>query len=110
MRFRSKAVERIEVLRDGAAALYGSDAIAGVVNIILKKSPSSGEALVGLGQYGEGDGKHSNFGVHGGVSLADQGWLHLSAAYHDQGYTNRAGADYRNPARTALRPGQSALW
>lgn len=93
-----EAIERIEVLRDGAAALYGSDAIAGVVNIILKKSPSSGEAVVGLGQYDEGDGKHSNFGVHGGISLAEQGWLHLSAAYHDQGYTNRAGADYRNPA------------
>lgn len=92
-----EAVERIEVLRDGAAALYGSDAIAGVINVILKKS-SGGEATVGLGQYGEGDGKRSSAGIHGGIALADQGWLHLSASWRDQGYTNRAGADWRNSA------------
>lgn len=92
-----EAVERIEVLRDGAAALYGSDAIAGVINIILKKASSGGEVTLGTGQYDEGDGKRSNFGVHGGVSLADQGWLHLSAAYRDQAYTNRAGADLSKP-------------
>ena len=85
------------MLRDGAAALYGSDAIAGVINIILKKASSGGEVTLGNGQYDEGDGKRSNFGVHGGISLADQGWLHLSAAYRDQAYTNRAGADLSKP-------------
>ena len=105
-----EAVERIEVLRDGAAALYGSDAIAGVVNIILKKSPSSGEALVGLGQYGEGDGKHSNFGVHGGVSLADQGLVALERGLSRSGLYESGGRRLSQSRRTALRPGQSALW
>ncbi len=47
------AVDHIEVLRDGAAALYGSDAIAGVINIILKSNKSGGQASAIYGQYGE---------------------------------------------------------
>jgi iron complex outermembrane receptor protein len=47
------AVDHIEILQDGAAAQYGSDAIAGVVNIILKSSPSSGEISATAGTYGD---------------------------------------------------------
>src|SRR5450830_807573 len=46
-----EAIDHVEVLRDGAAAQYGSDAIAGVINIILKKGASGGEAEVGFGEY-----------------------------------------------------------
>src|SRR5690348_15148701 len=51
------AIERVEVLRDGAAAQYGSDAIAGVMNIVLKKSPGC-ESVAGFGEYTRGDGKN----------------------------------------------------
>ena len=50
------AIERVEVLRDGASAQYGSDAIAGVVNIVLKGAGTGGSLTLGGGQYAEGDG------------------------------------------------------
>jgi len=55
------AIERVEVLQDGASAIYGSDAIAGVVNIITKKSQDGFNALAQLGGYGEGDGFSQNY-------------------------------------------------
>lgn len=51
------AIKRIEVLRDGAAALYGSDAIAGVINIVLKDNAEGGSASLQLGQTHKGDGE-----------------------------------------------------
>jgi iron complex outermembrane receptor protein len=55
------AIERIEVLQDGASAIYGSDAIAGVVNIITKKRQNGLNASAQLGGYGEGDGFSQNY-------------------------------------------------
>src|SRR5687767_6850219 len=55
------AIERIEVLQDGASAIYGSDAIAGVVNIITKKRQSGFDAVAQLGGYEEGDGFSQNY-------------------------------------------------
>jgi len=54
-------VERIEVLKDGASTIYGSDAIAGVVNIITRKDFEGAEANVYFGQYDQGDGKRENY-------------------------------------------------
>ena len=54
-------IERIEVLQDGASAIYGSDAIAGVVNIITKKRQAGILASAQLGQYGQGDGTTQNY-------------------------------------------------
>jgi iron complex outermembrane receptor protein len=51
------AIERVEILRDGASAQYGSDAIAGVMNIILKKSTSGGSVTLRTGITGQGDGE-----------------------------------------------------
>ena len=51
------AIDSVQVLRDGAAAQYGSDAIAGVIDITLKKRPGC-EAVLGYGQYSAGDGKN----------------------------------------------------
>ncbi|UWX03863.1 TonB-dependent receptor plug domain-containing protein [Pseudoxanthomonas sp. NC8] len=53
----SGAISRIEVLRDGASAIYGSDAIAGVINIITDQSAEGGSASARYGQYAEGDGE-----------------------------------------------------
>ena len=55
------AIERIEVLQDGASAIYGSDAIAGVVNIITKKRQAGFDASAQIGQYDEGDGFTQNY-------------------------------------------------
>jgi len=91
------AIDHIEVLRDGAAAQYGSDAIAGVVNIILKKGPKGGEIEIGAGEYQEHDGRQADVRGQGGFALGDKGWLRLAAEVANEDPTNRAGADYRNP-------------
>ena len=57
------AVERIEVLKDGASTIYGSDAIAGVVNVILRKNFDGAEANAYLGQYDKGDGFRQSYDV-----------------------------------------------
>ena len=57
----SAMVERIEVLKDGASTIYGSDAIAGVVNIITRKDFEGAEANVYIGQWDQGDGKRENY-------------------------------------------------
>jgi iron complex outermembrane recepter protein len=91
------AIDHIEVLRDGAAAQYGSDAIAGVINIILKGGAEHGSANASYGRYSKGDGKTFNGGVDGGFNLGDSGWVHLSANYTHQNPTNRSGPDRRDP-------------
>ncbi|WP_338766021.1 TonB-dependent receptor [Massilia sp. METH4] len=92
------AIDHIEVLRDGASAQYGSDAIAGVVNIILKKGPNGGDVEIGTGWYGEGDGEQVSLKASAGFALGDKGWLRLAAEGADRNPTNRAGPDTRNPA------------
>ncbi len=92
------AIERIEVLRDGAAAQYGSDAIAGVVNIILKKGAEGGEAEVVYGQYDKGDGEQATVRASTGVKLGDDGWLRVAVEAADRNYTNRSFADPRPSA------------
>src|SRR5690348_6285286 len=91
------AIERIEVLRDGAAAQYGSDAIAGVINIILKGGADHGGANVGYGQYDGGQGDTWNGGADGGIAIGNNGWVHLSANYLHQDRTSHAGPDIRYP-------------
>ncbi len=91
------SVARVEILRDGAAAQYGSDAIAGVINIILKSDAKGGSAsLVGSRYFSSvGDqglhGTTGNLQVNQGLALGDGGFLNLSASYVDQQATNVAG-------------------
>ena len=63
------AIEKIEILRDGASAQYGSDAIAGVMNIELKKSTGKTFINLHLGQQYKGDGETIAFGINRGISL-----------------------------------------
>ncbi|WP_432651937.1 TonB-dependent receptor plug domain-containing protein [Pseudoalteromonas arctica] len=85
------AIKRIEVLRDGAAAQYGSDAIAGVINIVLKDADEGGKAAVNYGQYSEGDGETVTVDFNKGFALGDSGYLNTTVNYRDRAPTNRAG-------------------
>ncbi|MYK94565.1 TonB-dependent receptor [Candidatus Poribacteria bacterium] len=87
----SAAIERIEVLRDGAAAQYGSDAIAGVINIVLKDDVDAGNADLYWGQTYEGDGDTWNGNANYGMKVGESGFLNLTAEWRDRYRTNRAG-------------------
>ncbi|MGP1664435.1 MAG: TonB-dependent receptor plug domain-containing protein, partial [Rhodanobacter sp.] len=103
------AVERIEVLRDGAAAQYGSDAIAGVINIVLKKQV--GETYVSLdsGKTYAGDGLVRHVSMNTGVALGkDGGYLNMTAEYGKRGATNRASPNtLLDPPQTVLKVGDA---
>jgi outer membrane receptor protein involved in Fe transport len=92
------AVDHIEVLRDGAAAQYGSDAVAGVINIILKHGPRRGSADFITGQYLKGDGRTARAGADGGTALGSAGWVRVGVDAVDQQQTNRSGLDVRYPS------------
>ncbi|KPN21186.1 ligand-gated channel [Xanthomonas sp. Mitacek01] len=104
------AIERVEVLRDGASAQYGSDAIAGVVNVVLKGASSGGSLSVSAGQYSAGDGKQTQIAGDTGLSLGDdRGFLHLSAQLGQQEETNRARPFAGTPGVTQPALGQKAF-
>src|SRR5688572_15316481 len=86
------AISRVEVLRDGASAQYGSDAIAGVVNIVLKRSETGGSLAVDFGQYSAGDGAQFQLSSDTGLRFGDdRGFVHLAGQATQQDETNRAG-------------------
>ena len=85
------SIKRIEVLRDGAAAQYGSDAIAGVINIILKDQSEGGSFAVSYGENSEGDGETTNIDISKGFALGDNGFVNTTLNIRDRGFTNRAG-------------------
>ncbi len=87
----SSAIKRIEVLRDGAAAQYGSDAIAGVINIVLKDDVDTGDANLYWGQTYEGDGDTWIGNANYGMKVGEDGFINLTAEWRDRYRTNRAG-------------------
>jgi iron complex outermembrane receptor protein len=87
--FPSNAIERVEVLRDGASVLYGSDAIAGVVNVILKKAPKGVTVSAELGKYGKGDGNLRRYDADAGLPLGTDGFVHVSAERETTDPTSR---------------------
>ena len=97
------AIARVEVLRDGASAQYGSDAIAGVINIVLKGDDSGGNAGVRYGQYSAGDGEQYEASADGGFSLGGDGFMYLSAQLGDQENTDRA-RPFLGPATPTSAP------
>ena len=89
------AIDHIEVLQDGAAAQYGSDAIAGVINIILKSAPSGGSASASGGGYFDGGGKTGELDANAGFGQGSRGYLNLTADARIHDYSNRGGSDQR---------------
>ncbi|WP_144898850.1 TonB-dependent receptor plug domain-containing protein [Luteimonas cucumeris] len=103
------AIDYIEVLRDGAAAQYGSDAIAGVINIVLKKSTDVTTMSFEAGQTFEGDGEVLHAGFNSGFKMGEEGFVNLTAEFRDRGETNRAGPDRLrvDPPRVTQRLGDA---
>jgi iron complex outermembrane receptor protein len=86
------AIKSIEVLRDGASAQYGSDAIAGVINIILKDNVSRGSATLRSGITSEGDGEMFGISINNGSSIGDdKGFVNYTVDFSKVGLANRPG-------------------
>jgi iron complex outermembrane recepter protein len=87
----SSSIKRIEILRDGAASQYGSDAIAGVINIVLKDITDLVEITTATGITGEGDGAQIKTSANYGFKLGDKGFINITGEFIDRQDTNRAG-------------------
>lgn len=85
------AIERIEILRDGASAQYGSDAIAGVINVVLKRNDGGLDAQAKTGITAEGDGENILVGLNLGAPLGDDGYVNLTGEVVFRGQANRSG-------------------
>ncbi len=106
------ALRQVEVLRDGASAQYGSDAIAGVMNFMLKDSSSGGSVEVKTGEYAEGDGAATTVAANFGLPLGSNGFFNFSVEAGQSDPTDRSvqrndaaaliaagNTDVRNPAQ-----------
>lgn len=102
----TSALSQVQVLRDGASAQYGSDAIAGVINLGLREASEGGQVTATFGRYATdiplveqgrtaSDGETVNLSGWIGLPLGPDGFLTLSAEYLDREPTNRAGPDSR---------------
>ncbi|OMQ13530.1 TonB-dependent receptor [[Flexibacter] sp. ATCC 35103] len=85
------AIERVEILRDGASAQYGSDAIAGVMNIILKKNATDGSLTVRSGITSEGDGEMLGVSLNNGTTVGEKGFLNYTIDFSKVNLANRPG-------------------
>ena len=86
------AIKSIQVLRDGASAQYGSDAIAGVINIILKDNDNKGSATIRTGVTSEGDGEMFGISINNGASIGDdKGFINYTIDFSKVGLANRPG-------------------
>lgn len=92
------AIKRIEILKDGAAAQYGSNAIGGVINVVLKDSPNEFSANVNGGLFSSQyrldnstfDGLNTNANITYGMKIAKKGFVNITGDYNFRNYTNRA--------------------
>ncbi|MDI5888064.1 TonB-dependent receptor [Flavobacterium yafengii] len=85
------AIERVEILRDGASAQYGSDAIAGVMNIILKKSTNGGSVTARSGITSEGDGEMIGVSLNNGSTVGNKGYINYTVDFSKVNLANRPG-------------------
>lgn len=85
------AIKKVEILRDGASAQYGSDAIAGVINVILKDKVSFSEVNTSLSLFGKGDGFGQNISAISGSTFENGGFFTLSAGFQNNDYAKRSG-------------------
>ena len=84
------ALDRLEVLRDGASAQYGSDAIAGILNFVLKEDASGASVDAKWGSHYEGDGDSLTIAANAGFALSDAGFANLSFEFKEVDPTSRS--------------------
>ncbi len=84
------AMKQVEILRDGAAAQYGSDAIAGVVNFVLKDAAEGGTIEIKQGEYYAGDGTTTEVAANVGMPLTKDGFMNVSMQYKNVDATSRS--------------------
>ena len=101
----SIALKQVEVLRDGAAAQYGSDAIAGVMNFILRDDAEGMQLEARYGEYSEGDGQAYAISGNIGLPLTDAGFANFSFEYGEQDPTDRS--VQRNDAAALIAAGNT---
>jgi iron complex outermembrane recepter protein len=103
------AIDHIEVLTEGAAAQYGTDAIAGVINIILKKSPSGASLSASHAGYSNGGGVTSDISGNAGLEPYNGAYFNLTGEVHNHGHSSVGPVDERvvNPANLATYPGSN---
>jgi len=90
--FPSAAFKRVEILRDGASAQYGSDAIAGVINLILNDANEGFSVGAQYGSYSAGDGDRLSVYGNAGFALGSEGFLNVTAEYSTSEITSRGNA------------------
>lgn len=103
----SSALKQVEVLRDGAAAQYGSDAIAGVMNFVLKDDTEGGSLTVRHGSYYEGDGDTTEVSGNIGMELTRDGFANISFQYKNSDATSRS--EQRPDAQGLIDNGNTAV-
>lgn len=86
----ASAIKNVEVLRDGASAQYGSDAIAGVINFLLNDNSEGGSLTIDSGEFFEGDGAMTTVQGNIGLPLGDSGFVSISGEWVDADRTVRA--------------------
>ncbi|MBL4802482.1 MAG: TonB-dependent receptor [Emcibacter sp.] len=96
------ALKRVEVLRDGAAAQYGSDAIAGVINFAIKDASEGGSVVAQYGNYYEGEESY-RIGANAGFGLGENGFVNISAEYVDNQALSRG--IQRDPGQALIDAG-----
>ena len=101
------ALKQVEVLRDGASAQYGSDAIAGVINFVLKDAREGGSVALKLGGYSEGDGELFQIQLNNGFAIGDKGFLNATAEYRQQNGTSRS--VQRSDAQALIEQGNTFI-
>jgi iron complex outermembrane receptor protein len=105
----SIALRSVEVLRDGASAMYGSDAIAGVINFNLRDANNGGEIRAQYGEYSIGNEDSIVVSGNVGLPLGDNGFFNISAEFSDQKQTSRGTFFNRTIGSSGLTPAESAL-
>jgi len=105
----SIALRSVEVLRDGASAMYGSDAIAGVINFNLREDSSGGEIRAQYGEYTIGNENSVVVSANFGLPLGDKGFINFSGEYSDEEQTSRGTFNNRTIGQSGLTPAESAL-
>jgi iron complex outermembrane recepter protein len=101
------AIKQTEILRDGAAAQYGSDAIAGVMNFVLRDDADGFSAEVRTGEYFEGDGAMFQFAGNAGFALGNDGFANVTVQWMEQDPTSRS--TQRTDAATLIAAGNTAI-